>query len=260
MIGMKSDSTVERRLHILKLIESAEKVDVNTLSKEFNVSEVTIRKDLRHLEKKNVLIRSRGGAYKPRMVDLDMSIYDRKKQNYTQKQLIGKLAAGLIEDGETILLDSGTTIMELVKYISKQIEITVITNALDIASRLVEYPKVRVIMPGGILRRNSLSLVGEQAAEALRTYYCDKCFIGADGIDIEKGLLTMNIEEAHLSRISIENSKKIIALIDSSKFKRKGIMSITPLNSVHQMISDEGITKEQIDEISKLGVEVVIAK
>jgi DeoR family transcriptional regulator of aga operon len=242
----------------MKLLEKNEQVDVNTLSKQFDVSEVTIRKDLRYFEKKNMLIRSRGGAMKQGIVDIDLPIYDRKKQNIKLKQKIGIAAAGLIQNGETILLDSGTTIMEMVKYFSKQIEITVITNAIDIGYRLAEYPKIKVIIPGGLLRRNSLSLVGEQAAEAFKNYYSDKCFIGADGIDNQKGLLTMNIEEAHLSRINIENSKRVIVLADSSKFQPKGIMTIVPLSKVDTLITDSGISQEQKRYLTDAGIEVMV--
>jgi DeoR family transcriptional regulator, aga operon transcriptional repressor len=257
---MKRNMTTERRLFILKMLEKNELVDVSSLSKQFEISEVTIRKDLRYLEKKNMLIRSRGGALKQSIVDADLSIYDRRKQNMRMKEAIGIAAAKLITDGETLLLDSGTTVMQLVKHFPKQIETTVITNAVDIAFRLAEYPKVRTIMPGGILRRNSLSLVGEQAAEALKNYYCDKCFIGADGVDKNKGLLTMNVEEAHLSRISIENAKKVIALIDSTKFQRSGFMTIVPLFKINMVITDSGISQEYLNFLKEMGIEVLVAE
>ena len=256
---MKSNTTVERRLHILKLLEQNETVDVNTLSKQFDVSLVTIRKDLRYFEKKNMLIRSRGGALKQTVMDVDLSIYDRRKQQMKQKEAIGQIAAQLIHNGETILIDSGTTTMEMVKHISKDTEVTIITNAIDIAFRLMDYPKIRVIMPGGMLRRNSLSLVGEQAAEALRNFYSDLCFIGSDGIDRQKGLLTMNIEEAHLSRISIENAKKVVALIDSTKFQRNGMMTIVPVHKIDILITDNGISEEDLHWLKDSGIEVIIA-
>jgi len=255
---MANNSTVERRSYILRIIEEDGQVDVNSLSKKFVVSEVTIRKDLRYFEKKNMLIRSRGGAFKQTVIDTDLSIYERRKQNISLKQKIGIAAAALIKDGETILLDSGTTIMEMVKQIPKQIETTIITNAIDIAYRLAEFPKIKVVVPGGSLRRNSLSLVGEQAANTLRDFYCDKCFIGADGIDIERGLLTNNIEEAHLMRINIKNAKKVIALVDSSKFQPKGIMTIASLSEVDMVITDKNIPDEKRKQLNELNIEVLI--
>ncbi len=251
-------SCVDRRTIILKQIEHDEQVNVLELSRQFNVSEVTIRKDLRHLEKKNILIRSRGGAMKRSLINIDLSIYERRRQNIKLKAAIGAAAAGLINSGETILLDTGTTVMELAKNLPKKIDITVITNSVDITFRLAEYPNIRVIMPGGILRRNSLALVGEQTAESLRNFYCDKYFLSADGIDVGKGMMTTNIEEASLARINIRNSKKVYALIDSSKFLCKGITAIAPLAEVDTLITDRGIPPGIMKEISDLGVNVLV--
>jgi len=251
-------SCVDRRTVILKQLEKNDQVNVLELSRQFNVSEVTIRKDLKHFEKKNILIRSRGGAMKQSLVNIDLSIYDRRRQNTKLKEAIGAAAANLIISGETILLDTGTTIMELAKHLPKKIEITVITNSVDITFRLSEYPHIRVIMPGGILRRNSLALVGEQAAESLRNFYCDKYFLSADGVDIERGMMTTNIEEASLARINIKNSKKVYALIDSSKFLSKGITAIAPLADVDTLITDSGIPSSVLADIRALGVNVIV--
>jgi DeoR family transcriptional regulator, aga operon transcriptional repressor len=255
---MENNPTVDRRLQIMKYLEVDEKVDVGALSRQFGVSEVTVRKDLRHLEEKNLLIRSRGGAMKQGLVDMDLNIFERRKQNMDKKLKIGKAAAAMIGDGETIILDSGTTIMELAKNISKQIETTIITIAVDIACRLAEYPKLRVIMPGGILRRNSLSTVGERAASFLNDFHCDKFFLSADGLDMEQGLLTMNIEEAHLARICIENSNQVIALIDSGKLQKTGIMTIAPLSKIDLIITDSGITDDQVNLLRSRNVKLMI--
>lgn len=251
-------SCVDRRTVILQQIEKNDNVNVSQLSRQFSVSEVTIRKDLKYLEKKNILIRSRGGAMKRSLINVDLSIYDRQKQNIKLKEAIGTTAANLIMNGETILLDTGTTIMELAKHLPKKIEFTVITNSVDITFRLAEYPNIKVIMPGGILRRNSLALVGEQTAESLRSFYCDKYFLSADGIDLEKGMLTTNIEEASLARINIRNSKTVIALIDSSKFQCKGIKLIAPLSELDTIITDSGVPSDVLHKIRSMGVNVLV--
>jgi DeoR family transcriptional regulator, aga operon transcriptional repressor len=253
------NSCLDRRTDILKQLEKNDQVNVFELSRQFGVSEVTIRKDLKYLEKKNILIRSRGGAMKQSLINIDLSIYDRRRQNIKLKEAIGSAAAGMIFSGETVLFDSGTTVMQVARHLPKKINITVITNSVDITFRLSEYPEIRVIMPGGILRRNSLALVGEQAAESLRGFYCDKYFLSADGIDIERGMMTTNIEEASLARINIKNSKKVIALIDSSKFQCKGITTIAPLSAVDTIITDSGIPAELLQKITDLGVFVIIA-
>ena len=251
-------SCAVRRGFILEMIEKEEQVAVSDLSRQFGVSEVTIRKDLKYLEKKNILIRSHGGAIKQSLIDVDLSIYDRRKQNIKLKEAIGAAAAGLIENGETILLDTGTTIMELAKHLPKKIELTVVTNSVDVTFRLADYQNIKVIMPGGILRRNSLALVGEQAAESLRNYFCDKYFLSADGIDLHTGMMTMNIEEASLARLNIKNSKMVIALIDSSKFLHKGIMVICPLAAIDLLITDNGILPATLAQLRSFGMNVLV--
>jgi DeoR family transcriptional regulator, aga operon transcriptional repressor len=254
----KKSSCIDRRMFILKKLDEDEQVNVIELSRQFKVSEVTIRKDLKYLEKKNILIRSRGGAMKLSLIDLDLSIYERRKKNIASKKAIGAMASNLINDGETILIDTGTTAMELAKQLPRKIKITIITNSLDIALRLAEYENIRLIMPGGILRRNSLALVGEQAAESLRNYYCDKYFLSADGINISSGIMTMNIEEAFLAKLNIKNSKKVIVLLDSSKFLHKSIISIAPLTDIDTLITDSGISSDTLAEIKHLGVNVIV--
>jgi DeoR family transcriptional regulator, aga operon transcriptional repressor len=252
------NSCVDRRAVILKQLEKNDQVNVSELSRQFKVSEVTIRKDLRYLEKRNILIRSRGGAMKQSIVNVDLSIYDRRRQNIKLKEAIGTAAANIVMSGETILLDTGTTIMEMAKHLPKKIDLTVITNSVDITFRLAEYPNIRVIMPGGMLRRNSLALVGEQAAESLRSFYCDKYFLSADGVDIKKGMLTTNIEEASLARINIKNSRKVFLLVDSSKFQCKGTTAIAPLTDIDTLITDSGIPSGILNEIKGLGVNVFV--
>jgi len=253
------NSCIDRRMFILKKLEKDEQVNVSELSHQFNVSEVTIRKDLSHLEKKNILIRSRGGAMKQTLIDTDLSIFDRRKQNIRQKEAIGIAAARLIQEGETVLLDTGTTVMELAKHLPKKIDVTIVTNSVDITFRLADYPNIRVMMPGGILRRNSLALVGEQAAETLSKYYCDKYFLSADGVDVQLGLMTMNIEEAPLARMNVQNSKKVIALIDSSKFHDRGMMIIAALSEVDLLVTDSDISDHTLQTLKTMGVNVLVA-
>jgi DeoR family transcriptional regulator, aga operon transcriptional repressor len=248
------NSCIERRSFILKRLEEESQVNVIELSRQFKVSTVTIRKDLKHLEKKNILIRSRGGAIKHSIINTDLSVYDRRKKNIKLKEAIGIAAARLVSEGETVLFDTGTTIMEMAKKLPKKISITVITNSVDITFRLAEYPNIRVIMPGGILRRNSLALVGEQAAESLRNYYCDKYFLSADGVDLEKGLMTTNIEEAYLAKQNIRNSKKVIALVDSSKFRDLGITTIAHLDDIDTIITDNAVSQGTLEELRASGV------
>ncbi len=254
-------STVSRRAKILEELETKGQVTVSELSKMFSISEVTIRNDLTHLEKQNMLIRARGGAIKVKYyrMGIDPSISDKQKEYQKEKQRIAKAALKFIEDGDTIVLDSGTTTTEIAKNLEQFKNLTIITNALNIAIILSEYEGFNIYMPGGILRKRSLSLVGVLADENISKFYCDKLFLGVDGFDTTHGLSTPNSEEAHLNLIMMSVAKKVIVVTDSRKFLRRRFAFISPINSVHVVITDSGIREEDKNRLEKSGVEVVIA-
>ncbi len=253
-------STVSRRAKILEELEIKGQVTVSELSKMFSISEVTIRNDLTHLEKQNMLIRARGGAIKVKYyrMGIDPSISDKQKEYQKEKQRIAKAALKFIEDGDTIVLDSGTTTTEIAKNLEQFKNLTIITNALNIAIILSEYEGFNIYMPGGILRKRSLSLVGVLADENISKFYCDKLFLGVDGFDTTHGLSTPNSEEAHLNLIMMSVAKKVIVVTDSRKFLRRRFAFISPINSVHVVITDSGIREEDRNRLEKNGVEVVI--
>ncbi len=251
-------STVGRRVLILEKLDSQGQVDVSSLSKELGVSEVTIRNDLTKLEQKNMLIRARGGAIKLDRVGVDFAISDKKQQHLEEKKLIGQVAAELIEEGDTIILDSGTTTMEIAKNLNRIEDLTVITNALNIASLLAEHKNASVILPGGFLRKNSLSLVGATAEESFRNYFCDKLFLAVDGFNTTHGLSTPNVEEAHLNRIMIEISKKVVVVTDSSKFLKRSFAFIAPISAVDVVVTDAGIPLEDQKKLENAGIQVII--
>ena len=258
-INSDNNLTVERRKKIIEKIDKEGKVKVSILSKLFNVSEVTIRNDLDQLERKNLLVRAHGGAMKFQRAGIDYELDIKAKKNRTQKIAIGKKAASLINDGDTIILDSGTTTLEIAKNLERISNLTVITNSLNIAGQLVEFQNIKVIMLGGTLRRKSLSLVGISAIESLKTYYCDKVFIGVDGIDTQYGISTPNVDEAHLNNIMINNSREVIVVTDSSKFKNRSFTYIAPIQKVTTIITDENIPKDEKEKIESLGIKLLIA-
>lgn len=257
--NFEKDLTIQRRAKILEQIERDGQVQVLSLSKIFRVSAVTIRNDLSQLEQKNLLIRTRGGAIRPQRVAIDYKLNLKAKKHFREKQAIGRKAAELINDGETIILDSGTTTMEIAKNLGDFKELTVITNALNIARQLADFNNIRIIIPGGILRKNALSLVGSIAETTIKNYFCDKLFLGVDGIDARYGISTPNAEEAHLNNIMIQISKKAFVVADSSKFTRRSFALIAPMSSVHAVITDKNIPQDQKEQLQNTGVDVIIA-
>lgn len=254
-------STVNRRIKILEALKSNGQVNVKELSEKLGVTGVTIRNDLMQLEKKRVLIRARGGAIRIEQnhSEEDYPLSDKQKKHLTEKIGIGKKAAELIAEGNTIIVDSGSTTYELAKNLSKFKELTVITNAINVAALLADYSNINVIMPGGLLRKNSLSLVGILAERGFKDYYCDKLFLGVDGFDLDFGISTPNPEEAYLNQIMISISKEVIVVADSSKFQKRGFAFIAPTNKINTVVTDKGILPEHKAKLESLGVKVVLA-
>lgn len=252
--------TVERRKKILNILNENGQVFVHDLSSMFNVSEVTIRNDLELFESKKLLIRSRGGAMKfENSVGLDYQLSDKDKIHYAEKINIGKKAATLVKDGETIILDSGTTTMEVVKNLDPKIKINVITNAFNIANQLINSETINIIVPGGTMRKNSHSLVGPLAEKSLRNFYVDKAFLGVDGFDISLGAFTPNLEEASLNQVMIEIAKEVILVADSSKFNRRSLALICPINQIDIIVTDIHLKDEYRKSLEDVGVKVIIA-
>jgi DeoR family transcriptional regulator of aga operon len=256
----KRSSTIERRKSILHQINEAGQVLVHELSKEFEVSEVTIRNDLEQLEKKNMLIRARGGAIKTESgVGIDYRLSEKDKLNIEEKVRIGKKASQLINEHDTIIIDSGTTTMEVAKNLGHLSDITVVCNALNIFSQLVQFKNLNLIIPGGYLRKNSLSLVGPLAEKNLQNLYVDKVFIGVDGFDTRQGIYTPNIEEAYFNQIMIKISKEVIVVCDSSKFSRRSLAHICGIDKINCVITDTGIPDEDRKRLEDAGIKVILA-
>ena len=251
-------TTVGRRAKIIEELQERGKVDVSALSQLHGVSEVTIRNDLIQLEQKGMLIRTRGGALRQESVSTDFALSEKRRRYLKEKQLIGRKAAELIKNGETIIFDSGTTTMEVARNLSGYSDLTVLTNALNIAASLTGNSSCRVIMLGGLLRVKSLSLVGTQAEENLRNYSCDKLYLGVDGIDSGYGLTTPNIEEAHLNRIMIDVVKEVILVTDSSKFQRRSFAFIAPMDTVDTIVTDKGIPEEEYKALVDMGIKIIL--
>jgi DeoR family transcriptional regulator, aga operon transcriptional repressor len=247
----------ERRHRIMELLQANGKVTVEALAARFVTSAVTIRTDLTALEAGGSLERTHGGALW-RRDDGDQFLTVKRTLHHAEKVRIAKVAASLIEDGETLILDSGTTTAEIARQIRKLEDrsINVITNALNIAVLLADLPFVRLIMPGGILRPESNSLSGHMAEAALDDLQADRLFLGADGLDPERGVMTPHLPEAQLNAKMIEISRQVIAVADSSKLLRRNISLIARVEQLHMLITDSGADPNVVAELERRGVEV----
>jgi DeoR family transcriptional regulator of aga operon len=248
-----------RRAKILEKLEEEGHVTTHSLSHNFMVSEVTIRNDLLLFEKKGLLHRTRGGALRDQRVNIDHDLRQKSRKHLIEKQKIAKKARELINDGDTIILDSGTTTQEIAKRFADVSDLTVITNGLNVAAEIARNKNIRLIMPGGILRENSLSQVGSLAENSIRQFNCDKLFLGVDGIDTSYGISTPNFEEAHLNSVMIEIAQELIVVTDSSKFLKKCFAFIAPVSRISTLVTDKNIPESEYSQLQKLGVRIIIA-
>jgi DeoR family transcriptional regulator, aga operon transcriptional repressor len=250
-------STVERRDSIIQLIQEHGKVRVDDLSERFDVSSVTIRNDLDFLEKKGICHRTHGGALIRKNVYEDPTLEEKQKRAKKEKELIGEKAAEFIEDGDSILFDSGSTTLEIAHRLTGIKNLTIMTNSLNIALKLLNSNGMNIMMTGGTIRKESYSMVGPDAENSINKYYFDKLFLGVDGLDIDYGLTTPNPMEAQLNRLMVERSQEVIAVTDSSKFGRKSFSHICDIDSINTLITDKNISTEFEKELLKRNVNVI---
>jgi DeoR family transcriptional regulator of aga operon len=250
----------ERRRRILEILESQERVTVEELVARFGVSAVTIRGDLDALAESGAVIRSHGGALKRVEAPDDVPIIVKETLHHAEKVRIGHAASQMIKDGETIMLDSGTTTMEIARQIKflRVKSLNVITNALNVAMELASLPHVRLIMIGGILRQMSYSLTGPHAEQTLRGLHADRLFLGVDGLDPDIGLMTPDVLEAQLNAVMIQVSRETVVVADSTKFQRRSLSVIAPLDHVHKVITDDRVSPEMVAALKAHNVGVVI--
>ncbi|HVE60842.1 MAG TPA: DeoR/GlpR family DNA-binding transcription regulator [Chitinophagaceae bacterium] len=248
----------KRHQHILDKLKKEGNIKVLDLCAELDVSSVTIRKDLKLLEDKNLLFRTHGGGTLSNPYTVDRSVNEKEKIRAGEKSSIGLAAARMIQSNDSIIIASGTTVLNLAKNIRPQESLTVITAALNVAIELIHHPQIEVIQLGGILRKSSSSVTGIYAEKVLEDFSCSKLFLGVDGIDVEFGLTTTNMMEAQLNRKMIEAAQKTIVLADSSKFGKRGFGKICGLEDIEQIITDKGISDHMAKTLMGMGIEVTI--
>ncbi len=247
----------ERLEKIIALLEKEDRLVTKNLPEILNTTSVTIRKDIAILEQRGLLKRTHGGAIKPRKLFHGLALNEKEKLNLEEKIRIAKKAAKLISEGDTIILDSGSTTSFVAKEIKHMKGITVITNAINIVSILLN-SDIDVILIGGLLLKDTTTLVGPLADNELRKISADKLFIGVDGIDFEVGLTTPNILEANTSRVMMEMSGEIILVVDASKFGRRSLGVISKVSEINSIITTKKLSENELKKFADYDVKVFI--
>jgi DeoR/GlpR family transcriptional regulator of sugar metabolism len=234
-------------------------VSVADLSEQFGVSQATIRSDLDALAAQGLLTRAHGGAVPLDQNRLELSFDFRRRLHTTQKSRIGAAAAAMIKDGEAIVLDASTTALAVAAQIGERRELTVLTNGILVALALVDSPDTTVVMPGGFLRRDSISMVGDEGHEFIERFNFQKGFFGAKGITLEDGLTDVNSAEVAVKRDMVAHARQVIAIVDSSKWGQVGFASFASIDEVDCVITDEDAPPDMVSTLREAGVDVVLA-
>lgn len=249
----------ERKQQILALIKNNEKVSVAQLCDVFNVSSSTIRNDLRDLENSNLLRRTHGGAMVKFKTGYELDTQHKEGQYQSEKEKIAKLALDLIDDGDTIMLDTGTTTIELARILSKKRNLTVVINDILIARCLEEIEDINIVFIGGIIRKKFHCTVGTLGTRMISEMTVDKAFMAANGISMKKGATTPDINQAEIKKAMISISNKVIVLCDSSKVGCNSFAQFANLQQIHTIITDAAIDENLRRDFETSEIEVIIA-
>ncbi len=252
-------SILERRNFILDSIVKHGFVKVSILADKFGVTQTTIRKDLNYLESKGLLYRAYGSALPTAAPVKDISLNTKKLINFEKKQRIGKVAASIIEENDSIIIASGSTIAVFAEALRPKKRLNIVSTSVNISTILGEQENVTVMQVGGILYSNTLSVSGMDAIQCIKNVYCSKLFFGIDGLDISHGITCATMEEAELTQQMMRSAAHKIVLCDSSKVGKRGFARICGISDIDILITDDQMTESIKKEIEFLGVKVIIA-
>jgi DeoR family transcriptional regulator, aga operon transcriptional repressor len=248
----------ERRTQILQIVRSAGRVRVNELASHFNTSAVTIRNDLNALHQRGLVFRSHGGAVLPDSILRESPVHERLKAHAEEKRRIGTMAATLINDGETIILDSGTTTLEIARQIKKKQGVQVITNGVNIAAELLDARDIQLFIVGGTVRGESASISGRFTEEMFAQFSADKMFLSGAGCDLDFGVSGANFEETLVNQAMLRISREIILVADASKFSKRSMARITHFSEIDTVISDANLDANIQGKIRSLGCNLIL--
>jgi DeoR/GlpR family transcriptional regulator of sugar metabolism len=251
--------THERRQQIAHILEAQQRVTVSELSRLFSVSEVTIRKDLAWLETQKVAVRTHGGAVAVVAGTNEMGFDVREHLQQTEKDRIGSAAADSVQNGETIFIDASTTGLAMAQLLKTRRDLTVVTNGLRSGMILVGLPGISVLIPGGILREESFSLVGTWGTAVLKQIHISRAFLGARGFTFNEGLTDVNGEEVELKRAIVASAREVVAIIDHSKWGEIALATFCPIERIKMIITDINAPDAMVAQARSMGIEILMA-
>jgi len=252
-------SSEQRQNDIVRLLLRQGKLSVGEIVERFKVSEATARRDLEFLAEKGRIQRVHGGALPITQALPELPILEREKEQGYSKQKIGQAAAALVQDGETVFLGSGSTVLEVAHHLQHRQNLTVITNSLPVLNALSGQPGITLVSLGGMLRRSELSFIGHITEQALAEVRVDKVIIGIHAISLEQGLTNDFLPETMTDRAIINAGREVIVVADHTKVNTVATAYLSPITSIHFFVTDSEIPTEFIAGLKKAGIKVQIA-
>jgi DeoR family transcriptional regulator of aga operon len=249
----------ERRAILLKELNDNGYVQATELANRLNLSAATIRRDFSFLEKQGQCFRKRGGAIRSTQgVTVELPYEIKQRHRIAEKKRIAEAAAELVEDGDTLILDAGSTTYALALLLLSKQRITVVTNDLQIAFKLASNPNISLICTGGMARANVFSLQGSQVESFIKNLRVDKSFLGADAIHSDQTVTNVNFEEVPIKQAMLHAAKQVFLMADSTKFEKTGFVKVCDLSDVDAIITDSGIPQDKLAQYQSLGLNVVV--
>lgn len=250
----------QRRMKILEMLQEEGSARVSDLSRAFGVSEPTVRQDLDRLQEEGLIGREHGGAYLKSVPQQVRTLSLQHTENMDRKARIARAAAQIIENGDSIILDSGSTVTEIAKALEDKRDLQIITNALNIALLLGAHASFVVMVTGGEFKAPTLSLTGEKAAAFFSQIHVKKCFLATGGISFDVGLTYPGLSDLPVKRAMIEAAEETYLVADSTKIGRMAFAALGALDRIQYLITDGGISDKDLKEFESRGIKVIVAE
>jgi DeoR/GlpR family transcriptional regulator of sugar metabolism len=247
----------ERHQKIIELVNERKSVRVSELSQIFSITDETIRRDLEKLEKQKKLIRSHGGAVSLNTSTIsEVPYFERETRNVEEKKQIASEAVKQLVEGDTIILDASTTAWYMAKELP-DVNITVLTNSIKVATELSTKKQITVISTGGILRPESLSNVGPLAESSLQSYHVNKAFVSCKGLHLEHGMSEASEQQARVKKLMVNSADTVYIMVDHSKFGVQAFTKFSDLDSIHYVITDSKVDQQTVQQLTDKSVKVI---
>jgi DeoR/GlpR family transcriptional regulator of sugar metabolism len=256
---VESISNIERQQRILQFLNQQERISVIEICEMFSISEATARRDLEVLTEQNFIRRVHGGAISLKQAPPESPIVQRETKQAEEKRRIGKAAANLIQNGQSIFLGSGSTVLEVARELRNYKDLTIITNSLPVLNTLSRLKDITVIALGGMLRESELSFIGHITEQALGEIRVDKVIIGIHAIHLDHGLTNDYLPETMTDRAILKAGNEVVVVADHTKINIVSTAFLAPVNSINKLITDQDTPIDFIASLENLGIEVVVA-